>query len=227
MIHTKTLHLLTDVEARVDPPPRARPGWQGVSHLELMTEFHEALKANNWLIQSQTLYLTDDKVSMAYSVHLQQLKEGAYPTLGLLNGNDWRTGIKLYSGLWFDCGPDSFGMCLNEYHLGKHQKRDDWRVNLTEALFKHKLEVEVYPAYVNMLRETTITQVRYEKLLVQLARKKIVPWARLGLLDHEYEGVEPSLLNLYACASKIIQISPPLRQMGLLLKLYRFLCDVS
>lgn len=204
-------------------PPKAGSVWKGIQHGEFADLIVETANGMGWEISDMQFSLSNDEADMVAAFELDKLPDLETPAglkfaMGVVTSNARRVATRLFAGA-------RVAICSNGLATGevvmekKHAKGLDLASELKESFSEYARTVARTGWVVQQMKERKLTSQEVEHIIMEAGRRKLMPWARLGFVDHEYRvprfdeigtGTSWALMNAYTW---VVKRHPPLRQM--------------
>jgi len=203
-------------------PEKAGCRWKGVQHGEAVDAIIDETSTRGWSIGDMKFSLNKDNTELAGGMDLVipeiDPPDGQRFSLGILTSNARTRAMRLYVGTMISICNN--GMATGEMILTrKHERTFNFVEELEPALDSYFLAAKQIPLMVERLKETKIGPSEAEHILMEAGRRKLMPWAHIGLVDKEFRlprhadhgsGTSWALLQSF---TEIVKRSPPRMQM--------------
>lgn len=227
-VHGKSVTLKQLKKIEVVTPKRVLDGvasgkrWKGIQHAKLVQSILNGIAAKGWNVRGMQFALSNNHADMVGGFDLDIPKipapKGQCFSLGLMTSNSMRRSLRLFVGTKiFICNN---GMATGEIVLAKKHTlylNLDWEIEDSLGFYFEKAK-EV-KSIVKEMKQYELSEAKYEHILIEAGRQKVLPWSRLGKVDAEYanprfqEFNQKTCWGLYNAFTLIVQQSPPLFQM--------------
>jgi len=218
----KALNLTQLRRIPMQRPDNAGAYWQGIPHGDLASCIIDACTARSWGV-TNTRFITNrggSELAGVIDVDIPKVKppKGQSFSLGFLTSNDRKRALKLTVGTnVFVC---SNGLVTGEIILRrKHTLGLDLAADLNPALDTYVTKAQSINEMVERLRDRKLKTTMVDKILMEAGRAELMPWSRIGDVDHEYRnprfaehGKDTSWALLQAF-TWVVKQNPPLAQM--------------
>lgn len=203
-------------------PLEAGQYWQGLRHGELLDAILDETHSRRWKVVESRFTLSTDRADLAGAIELEipntEVPQGQRLALGILTSNARRHSLKMTVG-------SVVRVCQNGLVTGeivmarKHTSGFDIHEEVEHAFDSYLDRVQDIPKLVSFWQHESMSYREVEHVLMEAGRKHIMPWSRVGLVDHEYRnprfeeygsGTVWTLLNAFTF---IVKRNPPLQQM--------------
>jgi hypothetical protein len=215
---------LDDLPTTVERPARARSRWMGIPHRKLADELIQEVTSRGWEVTESRFALSGkDNSECCGALELRipgvAVSENMSLSLGIITSNAMRRPLKLYAGA-------VVRVCTNGLATGeiimkrKHTNGLLLRQELPEVIDEYLWAARKVRAVETKLRETELAPAQAEHALLEAGRQGLMPWSRLGQVDHEYRhprfeehgtGTAWALVNAFTW---VVKQNPPLQQLA-------------
>lgn len=217
-----TLEQLHEVEVR--RPEFAGAQWEGFQHGELVDIMVDEIRSRKWKINDMKFSLSKDEADLAgaFDISIPSLPQipGQEYSLGFLTSNMQRRALKMVVGTTVRCCTN--GMATGEIVLNlKHTSSNlDFLCDeIGNAAGRYLEKAREIPMLVERMRERSLNTAEASDLLMQAGHAKLLPWARIGMVDNEFrnptfaehgKGTSWALLNAF---TYVVKEQNPMGQM--------------
>lgn len=228
---------MTLAEVRAVPlvrPPGAGGYWAGIKHGDLVDGILNECKKRKWKILDTKFAVSGDGAALvgAFDVAVPGVKTPADLTLGLgvIHANTRKCRARLVCGA-------TVSVCTNGLVIGevlmkrKHTINMDLDYELDAALDQYVVRAKRIGKDVDELRINIAAHYSSDRYLMEAARRKLMPWSRIGDVDREYhkptypEFQGDTAWGLLNAFSMIAKRNPPLKQMLQIKGFYELLTE--
>lgn len=192
--------------------------WDPVQHHEIMDLVMEEFANRQWHLTKQTTTKAnfDQDLSASFLFdHMETIKQ--IPNfdffLGLTTSTNKHKRIKLYGGLSIDRICVVTKTILPSRIKTRGRFEEEIRRGLDVFLGHVKYDANDIVRYLMNYRLSP-TSFEYKNIILNLGRKKILPWSRVGVVDAVYQKMNvQALWELLICVSCQIQKAPAIKQL--------------
>jgi hypothetical protein len=178
------------IQTRIEKGYCSGKTWLRIPHHELAKAILAEAKSRKWKVLNHRYTLSDDKNDMAGAFDLKipgiKMPRGQTLALGVLTSNAMRRPLKIVVGTTvLVCNN---GMATGEVLLNrKHTINFDLKAELHDALDEYIEKAKDIPEIVESFKSTPLSQEEVDHILLEAARRDILPWKKLIHVNKEYQ----------------------------------------
>lgn len=209
-------------EYSLTKPKGAKAYWAGLHHYDLLYSLKQEFEKRGWTYTDVRWVISQDQLNLVGTLQLfhESIKPplGQEILLGFINRNDLKKALCLTAGVLTD---GSSALITGEIFLRKkHTTKTKWPEEICNAFCLFEKEARRIPRVINKMRRCLLSRELVKCLLIDSARKRIIPWSHLKQIDWEYQ--HPSLEELkgkenawvlYNAFAVAVKKSPPIEQL--------------
>ena len=198
------------------PPPNAGENWSGIKHSDLVKEIIATSEAQDLHVDNIDLTTDNDGRALAASFQLQSHANQILDYyLGITTSNGgyaYREIERWYFGV---SRPDHPAIILHSWEGSKHIPSRDVVRDVQEAIAVFTMRTTFAPHQLTELKNIVYKDREYYYLALHKAGQQgIMPWSRIGQIDHLLAVHEKTnALEVLEAFAYVARMNPPLKQM--------------
>ncbi len=198
VVHGDSLKVSQLKKIRLKKPEEAGSYWSGIKHYDLVRLLFAEAKKRKWEIGKKSFFICNGDMDMVGAFELSIPKvnagKGVKLAMGILTSNSRHKALRLFVGAVVQVC--SNGLVTGEIALcKKHVKGLDLEKEIETAFDQYLRGAGKLKRIQNGLRNRKLTDSEYNRILIEAGRQKLMPWSRLGAVDHEYNFPKYSIFG--------------------------------